>query len=134
MISSKELTQTKGPYTQRCAPGMAANSNPWFFYHMGRPARVQHRAPFARKLFLKVTLDRTGTAQLEAEIDLRASLSIRLMKEVAQQLETLCMVREAAWDDSQHPRGIVDDFATPPSRKKPRTNTQPPRIIGVCSL
>ncbi len=32
---------------------------------------------FARELFLKVTLDRTGAAQLETEHELRASLSMR---------------------------------------------------------
>ncbi len=62
------------------------------------------------ELFLKVTPVRTGTAQFEAETDLRACLSTRLMNQVTQQLKTLCMVREAAWDDSQHPRGIVDDL------------------------
>jgi hypothetical protein len=61
--------------------------------------------PFARDLFLKVTLDCTGTAQIETEKELQASVSMRLMKEVAVQLEALCMVREAAWDDSCHHPG-----------------------------
>jgi hypothetical protein len=61
-------------------------------------------------------LDRTSAAQLETEHELRASLSMRLMKEVAQQLETLSMIREAAWDDSQWPSGILDEFASPKAR------------------
>ena len=61
---------------------------------------------FARELFLKVTLDRAGTSQIETENELRGSLSMRLMKEVAQQLETLSMVREASWDDSHHQPGF----------------------------
>ena len=51
--------------------------------------------PFAKELFLKVTLDRVGTAQIESENELRGSLAMRLMREVAQQLETLSMVHEA---------------------------------------
>ena len=86
--------------------------------------------PFARDLFLKVTLDRTGTAQIETENELRASLSMRLMKEVAVQLETLSMVREAAWDDSFHQPGVLDDFDPPKVHKKPRTAHPAPSPSG----
>jgi hypothetical protein len=93
---------------------------------------------FARELFLKVTLDRTGAAQLETEHELRASLSMRLMKEVAQQLETLSMIREAAWDDSQRPSGVLDEFASPRSRKKAKTDAahrrQPPATAPPAPL
>jgi hypothetical protein len=84
---------------------------------------------FARELFLKVTLDRTGAAQLETERELRASLSMRLMKEVAQQLETLSMIREAAWDDSLRPSGVLDEFASPKARKKARADPAHPSGI-----
>ncbi len=60
---------------------MAANFNTWFLPQLG--GLHGSGISFARELFLKVTLDRTGAAQLEAEHELRASLSMRLMKEVA---------------------------------------------------
>ena len=85
-----------------------------------------------------MTLDKTGAAQLETEHELRASLSMRLMKEVAQQLETLSMIREAAWDDSQRPSGVLDEFASPRSRKKAKTDAahrrQPPATAPPAPL
>ncbi len=121
----RAYTDKRALYTEMCARH-GCQFQPLVFTTWSRGGLHGSSIPFARELFLKVTLDRTGTAQIEAETDLRSGLSMRLMKEVAQQLETLCMVREAACDDSQHPRGIVDDFTLPPSRKKPRTGSQPP--------
>jgi hypothetical protein len=79
---------------------------------------------FARELFLKVTLDRTRAAQLETEHELRASLSMRLMKEVAQRLETLSMIREAAWDDNLQ---SSESSKSSPPQKHPRRRRQTQR-------
>ena len=82
--------------------------------------------PFARELFLKVTLDRAGAAQIETENELRGSLAMRLMREVAQQLETLSMVHEAAWDDPRVQPCTLDEFDSPKARKKRRPDGAPP--------
>ncbi len=84
----KADTDKKGPIHRDVRPAWLPIQTPGF-YHMGLHGSC---IPFAWELFLKVTLDITRTAQIEAETDFRSSLSMRLMKEVALPLETLCMV------------------------------------------
>ena len=99
---------------------MAANFNSWFTTWGGLHGSS---ILFAKERFLKVTLDRTGAAQIETENELRGSLAMRLMREIAHQLECLSMVREAAWDDTPHP---PDEFDSPKARKKPRHSPAAP--------
>ncbi len=44
----------------------------------------------------------------------------------SQENSSSSMVREAAWDDSQHQPGRLDEFEPPPTRKKARPDPNPP--------